>query len=117
VVNPNTLHALIEGGIGFALTNTVKSRITFSNGGADQSNFFYTILIVEYQPLRKFHPSRIRQHGGRASVASMTSGASLCAAAPAGLRRDHVPDFATALHNVFDVALFDEMTSLARLSI
>ena len=32
VVNPNTLHALIEGGIGFALTNTVKSRITFSNG-------------------------------------------------------------------------------------
>src|SRR5215813_2986192 len=37
VVNPNTLKAQIEGGIGFALTNTLKSRITFSNGGAEQA--------------------------------------------------------------------------------
>src|SRR5205085_1362890 len=31
-VNPNTLRAQIEGGIGFALTNTLKSRITFADG-------------------------------------------------------------------------------------
>src|SRR5438067_2432602 len=38
VVNPNTLKAQVDGGIGFALTNTLKSRITFSHGGAEQSN-------------------------------------------------------------------------------
>jgi isoquinoline 1-oxidoreductase beta subunit len=51
VVNPNTLKAQIEGGIGFALTNTLKSRITFSNGGADQSNFFdYNLLRIDEMP-------------------------------------------------------------------
>jgi isoquinoline 1-oxidoreductase beta subunit len=50
-VNPNTLHAQIEGGIGFALTNTLKSAITFSNGGADQSNFFdYQLLRIDEMP-------------------------------------------------------------------
>ena len=50
-VNPNTLRAQIEGGIGFALTNTLKSRITFSNGGADQSNFFdYPLLSIDEMP-------------------------------------------------------------------
>jgi isoquinoline 1-oxidoreductase subunit beta len=51
VVNPNTLQAQIEGGIGFALTNTLKSAITFSNGGADQSNFFdYQLLRIDEMP-------------------------------------------------------------------
>jgi len=50
-VNPNTLKAQIEGGIGFALTNTLKSRITFSNGGTDQSNFFdYQLLRIDEMP-------------------------------------------------------------------
>jgi isoquinoline 1-oxidoreductase beta subunit len=51
VVNPNTLRAQIEGGIGFALTNTLKSAITFSNGGTDQSNFFdYQLLSIDEMP-------------------------------------------------------------------
>jgi isoquinoline 1-oxidoreductase subunit beta len=51
VVNPNTLKAQIEGGIGFALTNVLKSRITFSNGGTDQSNFFdYQLLRIDEMP-------------------------------------------------------------------
>jgi len=51
VVNPNTLKAQIEGGIGFALTNTLKSRITFSNGGAEQSNFSdYPLLRIDEMP-------------------------------------------------------------------
>jgi isoquinoline 1-oxidoreductase beta subunit len=50
-VNPNTLKAQIEGGIGFALTNSLKSRITFSNGGADQSNFFdYPLIRIDEMP-------------------------------------------------------------------
>ena len=50
-VNPNTLKAQIEGGIGFAMTNTLKSKITFSNGGTDQSNFFdYPLLSIDEMP-------------------------------------------------------------------
>ncbi len=50
-VNPNTLKAQIEGGIGFALTNTLKSRITFLDGGTVQSNFFdYPLLRIDEMP-------------------------------------------------------------------
>ena len=50
-VNPNTLKAQIEGGIGFAMTTALKSKITFSNGGTDQSNFFdYTLLSIDEMP-------------------------------------------------------------------
>ena len=51
MVNPNTLKAQIEGGIGFALTNTLKSRITFSNGRVDQANFpDYPLLAMSEMP-------------------------------------------------------------------
>ena len=51
VVNPNTLSAQVEGSIGFALTTALKSRITFSNGGTDQSNFFdYPLLTIDEMP-------------------------------------------------------------------
>ena len=51
VVNPNTLTAQIQGGIGFAMTTALHSRITFSNGGADQSNFFdYPLLSIDEMP-------------------------------------------------------------------
>ena len=36
-VNPNTLEAQIQGGIGFALTNTLKSAITFSNAASTRT--------------------------------------------------------------------------------
>src|SRR6202011_3315315 len=50
-VNPNTVAAQIEGGIGFAMTTALHSRITFSNGGADQSNFFdYPLLRIDEMP-------------------------------------------------------------------
>jgi isoquinoline 1-oxidoreductase subunit beta len=51
VVNPNTLVAQIEGGIGFAMTTALHSKITFSNGGADQNNFFdYPLLTIDKMP-------------------------------------------------------------------
>jgi isoquinoline 1-oxidoreductase subunit beta len=51
VVNPNTLTAQIEGGIGFAMTTALHSRITFSRGGADQKNFFdYPLLTIDEMP-------------------------------------------------------------------
>jgi isoquinoline 1-oxidoreductase subunit alpha len=51
VVNPNTVTAQIEGGIGFAMTTALHSRITFSRGGADQKNFFdYPLLTIDEMP-------------------------------------------------------------------
>jgi isoquinoline 1-oxidoreductase subunit beta len=51
VVNPNTLTAQIEGGIGFAMTTALKSRITFANGGAVETNFTdYPLLSIDEMP-------------------------------------------------------------------
>lgn len=50
-INPNTLRARIEGGIGFALTNTLKSRITFTRGAVDQANWpDYPLLTIREMP-------------------------------------------------------------------
>jgi isoquinoline 1-oxidoreductase beta subunit len=51
VVNPNTLTAQIQGGIGFAMTTALHSRITFANGGAEQTNFLdYPLLSIDEMP-------------------------------------------------------------------
>jgi isoquinoline 1-oxidoreductase beta subunit len=51
VINPGLVRANIEGGIGFALTNTLKSEITFANGGVEQSNFHdYPLLGLSEMP-------------------------------------------------------------------
>jgi isoquinoline 1-oxidoreductase beta subunit len=51
VVNPNTLTAQIQGGIGFALTTALHSRITFADGGAEQANFdSYPLLTIADMP-------------------------------------------------------------------
>jgi isoquinoline 1-oxidoreductase subunit beta len=51
VINPGLVKANIEGGIGFALTNTLKSEITFANGGVRQSNFHdYPLLSLAEMP-------------------------------------------------------------------
>jgi isoquinoline 1-oxidoreductase subunit beta len=51
VINPGLVRANIEGGIGFALTNTLKSEITFAKGGVEQSNFHdYPLLSLSEMP-------------------------------------------------------------------
>ena len=50
-VNPNTLTAQIQGGVGFAMTTALLSRITFAKGGAEQSNFHdYPLLAIDAMP-------------------------------------------------------------------
>ncbi|VVG72326.1 acylaldehyde oxidase [Pandoraea apista] len=50
-INPNLIRANIEGGIGFALTNTFKSQITFANGAVEQGNFGdYPLLYLVEMP-------------------------------------------------------------------
>jgi len=48
-INPGLIRANIEGGIGFALSNTLKSEITFKDGVVQQSNFhdFRVISLAE----------------------------------------------------------------------
>jgi isoquinoline 1-oxidoreductase subunit beta len=51
VINPGLVKANIEGGIGFALTNTFNSAITFANGAVEQSNFHdYPLLNLSEMP-------------------------------------------------------------------
>jgi isoquinoline 1-oxidoreductase beta subunit len=51
VINPGLVKANIEGGIGFALTNTLKSEITFAKGVVEQSNFNdYRLLGLAEMP-------------------------------------------------------------------
>ncbi|MBV8157477.1 MAG: xanthine dehydrogenase family protein molybdopterin-binding subunit, partial [Dyella sp.] len=50
-INPNLIRANIEGGVGFALTNTLKSEITFKGGVVQQGNFNdYPLLQLAEMP-------------------------------------------------------------------
>ncbi|WP_252374387.1 molybdopterin cofactor-binding domain-containing protein [Hydrogenophaga sp. 2FB] len=50
-VNPGLIKANVEGGIGFALTNTFKSKLTFSKGAVQKSSFHdYPLLQLAEMP-------------------------------------------------------------------
>lgn len=50
-INPLLIREMVEGGIGFALTNTFKSEITFADGAAVQGNFTsYPLLSLREMP-------------------------------------------------------------------
>ncbi|MBN3857055.1 xanthine dehydrogenase family protein molybdopterin-binding subunit [Paraburkholderia sp. Ac-20340] len=50
-VNPMLIREMVEGGIGFALTNTFKSEITFKDGAVMQQNFAdYPLLYLAQMP-------------------------------------------------------------------
>lgn len=50
-INPMLIREMVEGGIGFALTNTFKSEITFKDGAVVQENFSdYPLLYLSQMP-------------------------------------------------------------------
>jgi isoquinoline 1-oxidoreductase subunit beta len=50
-INPMLIQEMVEGGIGFALTNTFKSEITFKDGAVVQDNFTsYPLLYLSEMP-------------------------------------------------------------------
>jgi isoquinoline 1-oxidoreductase beta subunit len=52
VINPKIIRAQMESGIAFGLTATLKSKITFSKGKADQQNFdTFELLRMEEMPV------------------------------------------------------------------
>ena len=51
VINPDIVHAQLEGGIAYALTTALHSEITVENGQVQQSNFHdYPILKLDRMP-------------------------------------------------------------------
>ncbi len=94
-VNPNTLRAQIEGGIGFAMTTALKSAITFSNGGTDQSNFFdYPLLGIDEMPeiVPLIQPSdRPPQGAGEVVLAPLAPAIAQALLYAAGRRLDVMP--------------------------
>lgn len=50
-INQNLISSMVEGSMGFALTNTFKSQITFKDGAVVQSNFpDYRLLFLREMP-------------------------------------------------------------------
>lgn len=50
-INPMLIEEMVEGGIGFALTNTFRSEITFKDGAVEQQNFSdYPLLWLAQMP-------------------------------------------------------------------
>ena len=85
VINPDTVRAQMEGGLGFGLSAALGERISLSNGRVDQSNFHdYTVARQADSP--------------EISVTILESGAEL-----GGVGEPAVPPVAPALANaVFD---------------
>jgi isoquinoline 1-oxidoreductase beta subunit len=51
VINPNIIEALMEGGIIFGLSATLKERVSFNHGGVESANFHnYGILTMSQTP-------------------------------------------------------------------
>jgi CO/xanthine dehydrogenase Mo-binding subunit len=66
VVNPDTVHAQLEGATGFALTAALYSAITLENGRVEQGNFHdYKMLRMNEMPAVEVHivPSKAESTG------------------------------------------------------
>jgi isoquinoline 1-oxidoreductase beta subunit len=56
VVNPDTVHAQLEGAVGFALTAALYSAITLQDGRVEQSNFHdYKMVRMDEMPAVEVH--------------------------------------------------------------
>jgi isoquinoline 1-oxidoreductase beta subunit len=94
VINPNTLEQQIKGGVLFALSATLRGKITVENGQVVQSNF------DTYQPVRMKEAPVIEVY----SVASTE--------APTGAGEPPVPPLGAALCNALFVATRKRVRSL-----
>jgi isoquinoline 1-oxidoreductase beta subunit len=66
IVNPDTIAAQMEGGIGFGLSAALYGQVSFKNGRVEQSNFHdYPIVRMDEMPAVETHifPSRDKPGG------------------------------------------------------
>ena len=101
VVNPDTVAAQIESGIVFGLTAALKSRMTFKDGRAEQSNFHdYPLLQIHEMPVVETHiiPSEEPPQGvGEISVPGIAPAVANALFAATGKRIRKMP-FNLAIH-------------------
>ncbi|MBO9474838.1 xanthine dehydrogenase family protein molybdopterin-binding subunit [Shimia sp. R10_1] len=95
-VNPDTVRAQIEGGIGYGIGHAMRDQITLDGGAVEQSNF------PDYEPLRISDIKAIETH----IIAS--------AEAPTGIGEPGTPPSAPALANAI-AALTDDSQLIAEL--
>jgi isoquinoline 1-oxidoreductase beta subunit len=95
-VNPDTVRAQIEGGIGYGIGHAMRDQITLDGGAVEQSNF------PDYEPLRISDIKAIETH----IIAS--------AEAPSGIGEPGTPPSAPALANAI-AALTDDSQLIAEL--
>ncbi|CUH50783.1 xanthine dehydrogenase family protein molybdopterin-binding subunit [Shimia marina] len=95
-VNPDTVRAQIEGGIGYGIGHAMRDQITLDGGAVEQSNF------PDYEPLRISDIKEIETH----IIAS--------AEAPTGIGEPGTPPSAPALANAI-AALTDDSQLIAEL--
>ena len=94
-INPNMIEAQMEGGIVFALTAALKSKITLENGRVVQSNFHdYPILRMDEMPQIEVYivPSSEPPTGiGEMSGPPLTPAVANAVFAATGKRVRHIP--------------------------
>ncbi|MBO9406201.1 xanthine dehydrogenase family protein molybdopterin-binding subunit [Shimia sp. R9_1] len=95
-VNPDTVRAQIEGGIGYGIGHAMRDQITLDGGAVEQSNF------PDYEPLRISDIKAIETH----IIAS--------AEAPTGIGEPGTPPSAPALANAI-AALTEDSQLIAEL--
>ncbi len=95
VINPDMVAAQMEGGIVFALTAALKSKITIKNGRVQQSNFHdYPILRMDEMPKIEVHivPSSEPPTGtGEMSGPPLTPAVANAVFNATGVRVRHIP--------------------------
>lgn len=101
VINPDTVKAQVEGGIVFALSAALKSKITLANGRVTQSNFHdYPILRFNEMPLVEVYivPSEEPPAGvGEGSGPCLIPAVANAIYAATGKRIRHIPILAEDL--------------------
>ena len=94
-VNPDTVRAQMEGGIGFGLSAALYGAITIRNGAVEQSNFNdYPVLRINEMPAVEVHivPSSARPSGvGEPGVAPIAAAVANALAAATGKRVRKLP--------------------------
>jgi isoquinoline 1-oxidoreductase subunit beta len=94
VVNPDRVHAQIEGAVIMGISNTLYSNITFSNGRAEQSNFTdYLVARTDITPDTRVYIVESN-------------------APPSGVGEPGVPPIAPAICNAINVAVGKRIRAL-----
>jgi isoquinoline 1-oxidoreductase beta subunit len=80
VVNPDSVHAQMQGGVMFGLSAALFNEITFAGGKVEQSNFdnFRSLRITEAPKVETYLVSSTQSPGGVGETGTACAAAALC---------------------------------------